>query len=131
MNIGPREGDRALPAACVHPPLHAQGLVNVARDFNDGRMDQDLRARLIELFDDGFQGPHLRRVRHDDQRVLADVGRHHRFALAHSSRRAAQRGSVLHALPDSGQHLGQLFGIAVAQTNHPRIFLLDGGGFIQ
>ena len=54
--------------AAVEEPLHAEIRALVDRDFDDQRLDLDLRAADIEFVDDRHQVLHdLRRRRHDER----------------------------------------------------------------
>ncbi|MNP01023.1 hypothetical protein D3C76_928240 [compost metagenome] len=84
-------------------------------------MDQHLRARLVQLTHDAFNGPDLLRLGDQHQRILAFVSLDHEGSPGWCVLIAAKGWGRFSALPHAFQNLGQLLGVAVTQADHPSV----------
>ena len=103
--------EAAAVAAGIHRPLHAQGIADIAGDFDDGGFHHHLGARHIELAHDIFQGRHHIRFGQQHQGVEAFVGADQdilRFAAAFAA------GFRLELLGQLTEGFGQALGVAMA-----------------
>ena len=131
QNARAGKGDRTLPAAFAHVPLHTQHVGDITGYFHNGRMDQHLRTRLVQLTHNVFQCANLCGVSHHYQSILALIRGHLDLASRGRLRRATRCTLLFHALAYGFQNLRQLLCIAVTQANDTRVFRLAPGGCIQ
>ena len=109
--------------------MHADGILDVAGDLDDGRLHQYLGTRHVELANDVLEGVDRVRVGQQDQGVGAFVGTDQDVARsAAAGLFAALAAVVLHAFGNLAEGFREGLGVVVAQADHPGIGRARGRG---